>query len=268
MKNFKNKVVVVSGVGSGIGRALAKEFFNKGARLAINDCNENTLLETVEMIGGPESVFYRTFDVSNKDAFYNFAEEVVSHYGQVDVVINNAGVAITKLSASEITIEDYEWIMGINLWGMMYGSLAFIPYLRVQKESSLVNISSIFGVHGIPYQSAYSTTKFGIRGFTESLAIEEKLSQTGVAVTSVHPGGIKTNIARNSRHSEKDEAIMQNFEKHFITSPEKAAKTIVKGIRKKKMRVLIGRDAWVLYLINKMPQQLIVWLLMRYARKM
>jgi NAD(P)-dependent dehydrogenase (short-subunit alcohol dehydrogenase family) len=265
MKNFENKVVVITGVGSGIGRALAIEFHKLGAKLAINDFNETALLETVEMVGGA-AVFYKAFDVSDKSAFYQFAENVIAHYGQVDVVINNAGVAISKLTAAETSIEDYEWIFGINLWGMMYGSLAFLPHLRKQKEASLVNLSSIFGIHGVPYQAAYCTTKFAIRGFNESMALEERFNKTGVTVTSVHPGGIKTNIARNSRYAGTDASTIEKFEKSFITSPEKAAKEIINGIKRKKMRVLVGPDAKFLYFLNRLSPRLMAWGLLKFVK--
>ncbi len=265
MKEFKDKVVVITGAGSGIGRALAIEFHKKGAKLALNDVNEANLLETVQLVGG--NAFYQSFDVADKTAFYQFADNVIQHYNRVDVVVNNAGVAISKLSAVETSIEDYEWILGINLWGMMYGSLAFLPYLRKQKESSIVNLSSVFGLHGVANQSAYCTTKFGIRGFTESLALEEKLLKTGVSVTSVHPGGIKTSIARNSRYADQHEDLIKNFEKSFVTSPEKAAKIIIKGIERKRMRVLVGYDAKIFYLINKLSHKLMVWFLMRLGKK-
>jgi len=267
MKDFKNKVVVITGVGSGIGRALAVAFYKKGAKLALNDFNETTLLETVAMVGGREAVFSKSFDVADKTAFFQFAEEVVTHYGEVDVVINNAGVGIARLSTLEVSIEDYEWIFGINLWGMMYGTLAFLPYLRKQKEASVVNVSSIFGFHGIPFQAAYSTTKFGIRGFTESLAVEEKILKTGVTVTSVHPGGIKTKIARSSRHQVDDEEFLQKVEANFVTSPEKAAKMILNGIQRKKMRVVIGLDGKIFYWMNKLSQGLVVRVLMHFAKK-
>jgi NAD(P)-dependent dehydrogenase (short-subunit alcohol dehydrogenase family) len=266
MKNFENKVVVITGVGSGIGRALALEFHKLGAKLALNDFNESSLLETVEMVGGRAAVFYQSFDVSNKVAFYQFADKVIAHYGQVDIVINNAGVAISKLTAAEATIEDYEWIFGINLWGMMYGSLAFLPHLRKQKESSLVNLSSVFGIHGVPYQAAYCTTKFGIRGFSESMALEERINQTGVTVTSVHPGGIKTNIARNSRYASKDKTMIEKFEKSFITSPEKAAKEIINAIKCKKQCVLVGPDAKLLYFLNRLSPRLMAWALIRFTQ--
>ena len=265
MENFKVKVVDITGVGSGIGRALTLEFHKLGAKLAINDFNEASLRETVAMIGSA-SVFYKAFDVSDKTAFYQFAENVIAYYGQVDIVINNAGVAISKLSAAETSIEDYEWIFGINLWGMMYGSLAFLPHLRKQKEASIVNLSSIFGIHGVPYQAAYCTTKFAIRGFNESMALEERFNKTGVTVTSVHPGGIKTNIARNSRYAGTDASTIEKFEKSFITSPEKAAKEIINGIRRKKMRVLVGPDAKFLYLLNRLSPRLMAWGLLKFVK--
>jgi len=268
VKDFKNKVVVISGAGSGIGRALAVAFQELGARLALNDINADTLLATVTQVGGPAVVFYRHFDVSDQAAVYQFAEDVVAHYGRVDVVINNAGVALAKLSALKTSLADYEWIIGINLWGMMYGTLAFLPHLQKQPESSVVNLSSIFGVHGIPYQAAYSTTKFGIRGFTEALALEERLHQTGVVATSVHPGGIQTNIARSARYAGTDSATIEKFEKAFLTSPEQAAQTIIAGIRRKKTRILIGPDARLFYYINKLPHGIITWFLLRFARKM
>jgi len=267
MKNFEDKVVVITGTGSGIGRALALEFKKLGAKLAINDYNEVALLETLDLLGGPANAFYQAFNVADKTAFYKFAEDVVAHYGRVDVVINNAGVAIFKLTASEISTADYEWIFGINLWGMMHGSLAFLPHLREQQESSLVNVSSIFGIIGFPHQAAYCTTKFAIRGFTETLALEERVLKTGVTVTSVHPGGIKTNIARNARYAEMDEIATEQFEKSFITTPEKAAQTIIRGIRLKKTRVLVGRDAKLLYFLTKLSPKFVAWYLIRFANQ-
>ncbi|TAH13478.1 MAG: SDR family NAD(P)-dependent oxidoreductase [Runella slithyformis] len=266
MENFENKVVVITGAGSGIGRALAVEFYKLGAKLALNDYQETTLCQTVEITGGRGAVFYQAFDVSDKAAFYQFADNVLAHYGRVDVVINNAGVAISKLTAAETNIEDYEWIFGINLWGMMYGSLAFLPHLRKQKESSIVNLSSIFGIHGVPFQAAYCATKFGIRGFSESMAVEERLHQTGVVVTSVHPGGIKTNIAQSARYAEQDKSAIAQFEKSFITSPEKAAQAIISGIRRKKLRVLVGPDAQFIYLLNRLSPRLMAWFLIRFAK--
>lgn len=267
MKNFENKVVVITGAGSGIGRALALAFKKLGAKLAINDNNDNALLETVDVLGGPGNAFYKAFDVADQPAFYEFADNVIAHYGRVDLVINNAGVAIFKLTASEVSIADYEWIMGVNLWGMMYGSLAFLPHLRKQKESGIVNVSSIFGVLGFPNQAPYCTTKFAIRGFTESLALEERMLKTGVTVTSVHPGGIKTNIVRNARYAGNDENAIKQAETLFITTPEKAAEAIIAGIKRKKMRVIVGPDAKLLYFLTRLSPKFVRWYLIRFANQ-
>lgn len=254
MKNFQNKVVVITGAGSGIGRALAVHFSTLGARLALNDYKADTLTETIALIEKNTDVYQEVFDVSVEQSVQDFATNVMNHFGQVDVVINNAGVAIAKLMTEEVSMEEYDWIMGINLWGVMYGTLAFLPHLRQQKEASVVNISSVFGILGIPGQAAYCTTKFAVRGFTESLAWEEQFNQSGVCVSCVHPGGIKTNIARNSLKADLDPKAVQNFEKLFITSSEKAAKTIIKGIQKKRARILIGPDAHLIWLISKLPR--------------
>ena len=254
MKNFKNKVVVITGAGSGIGRGLAIEFSKLGAKLAINDKNESTLLETTSLLPEGTTVHQEAFDVSNKELMFAFAEKINQHYGQIDVVINNAGVAIGKLTTEEVSIEEYEWIIGINLWGVMYGSLAFIPYLRKQKEANLVNISSVFGFSGIPYQTAYCTTKFAVRGFTESLILEEKLANSNLTVSCVHPGGIQTNIARSALKADRDLEAVADFEKTFITPPDKAARTIINGIHKKKTKILIGRDAVMFDWLTKMPK--------------
>ncbi len=252
MKDFKDKVVVITGAGSGMGRALALNFSKQGAKLALNDFNEKGLKETAAMLPSSTEVFTSVFDVSKKDDMFKFADDVFKKYGRVDAMINNAGVAIAKFTVDKVSIEDYEWILGINMWGVMYGSLAFLPYLRKQKESHLVNFSSIFGLHGIPGQAPYCTSKFAVRGFTESLELEENIHKTGVAVSCVHPGGIKTNIAKAARGAELDPETIKNFEKMFFTSSEKAAQIIINGMKSKKARVLVGIDAHFFnYFVNK-----------------
>jgi len=243
MKNFKDKVVVITGAGSGMGRALAINFSKMGALLALNDFNEKGLNETKTLLNPSVKVFSKVFDVSNKEEMYKFADNVIAQYGKVDVMINNAGVAMARHRTDEVSYEDYNWIIGINFWGVMYGSMAFLPYLRKQKESSLVNFSSIFGLHGIPGQTPYAISKFAVRGLTESLQLEETIHKTGVAVSCVHPGGIKTNIAKAARGAEADKKTIENFEKSFITTPEKAAQIIIDGIKNKKSRILVGIDA-------------------------
>jgi len=264
MKEFADKVVVITGAGSGIGRALALNFASKGARLALNDYDPKGLQATTELLLANCQHFTSEFDVSKKESVYQFAEEVKEHFGRADVLINNAGVGLSKFRTDEVSPEDYEWMMGINVWGVIYGSLAFLPLLRKQSEASLVNISSAFGIYGIPYQTPYSTAKFAVRGFTESLAMEEKLNKTNLHIASVHPGGIKTNISKNARHADQHPQAMENFEKMLRMSSEDAAAAIISGIKRKKMRILVGNDAKLFWLLSKMPS----WFIQRFIQMM
>ena len=149
MKSFENKVVVITGAASGIGRALAIAFAKLGAKLALNDFNAQGLQETVKQLPADTTKLTYVFDVSDKEAMFHFAADVIAKLGRADIMINNAGVAIARFRTDEVTIADYEWIVGINLWGMIFGSMAFLPHLRKQSESALVNVSSIFGLHGL-----------------------------------------------------------------------------------------------------------------------
>ena len=169
--------------------------------------------------------------------------------------------------ADEVSVEDYEWIMGINLWGVMYGSLAFLPHLRKQQESSLVNISSLFGLVGIPGQAPYCMTKFAVRGFTESLYLEEQINNTGVTVSCVHPGGIKTNIAKSARGSENNPKMIKKFEKVLTGPPKMAAQTIIKGIKKKKSRILVGKDARMLHAMHQLARPVFLKFFQRTVKK-
>lgn len=256
---LKNKVAVVTGAGSGIGKATALRLAKEGCRLALNDVSEANLAVTSNEITdtfGTE-IFVRNFDVSDWTAMQGFATEVTDHFGHADLVINNAGVALGSFSLEEVTIKDFEWLMGINFWGMVYGSKAFLPTLRSRKESCLVNISSILGLLAIGKQSPYCASKFAIRGFTESIRMEAMMDYPHVNVLSVHPGGIKTNIAKNSKwdssafSEEQKKAMKEEFEKSFINTPEYAANVIVKGILKNKKRVLIGKDARTMWRIAR-----------------
>ncbi|MDF1764152.1 MAG: SDR family NAD(P)-dependent oxidoreductase, partial [Oleibacter sp.] len=191
MQSYNNKVVVVTGAGSGIGRSLAQQLSEAGAHLALSDINEKSLHETVSLLSGAGKVTLQALDVSDRHAFEAYAEQVQADHGAVHMIINNAGVAVSE-TVEELKYEDMEWIMNINFWGVVYGTKSFLPLLKMQPESAIVNISSIFGVIALPTQSAYNATKFAVRGFTESL--RQELKDTSVFVTTVHPGGIKTNI--------------------------------------------------------------------------
>lgn len=263
MKSFQSKVVVITGAGSGIGRALAVHFASLGARLALNDFQQEGLAGTAALLPEGADAMQAVFDVADREAMFRFAEEVHAWHGRVDVVVNNAGVAIAGLRTDAVTVADYEWLLGINLWGMVYGSLAFLPHLRAQPESALVNVSSIFGLHGIPGQSPYVTSKFAIRGFTESLAIEEAAHGSGVTVSCVHPGGVRTNIARAAKGAEAAPEAIDRFEQHLRTSPERAAAVIVRGIRRKRTRILVGPDAHLFHFAAHRLR----WVLRRFLQR-
>jgi butyryl-CoA dehydrogenase len=251
MKDFQNKVAVITGAGSGIGRALARDLAAAGARLALSDVNQVGLQETADSLGlGSDRLITEAFDVADRDAFYAFAERVTGHFGAAHLVFNNAGVALGA-TVEEMSYEDFEWLMGINFWGVVHGTKAFLPHLKAAGDGHIVNVSSVFGLIGVPTQSAYNASKFAVRGFTEALRQELEMEGGRVSCTSVHPGGIKTNIARNARMGAGVEKITggdvdkarRDFEKMFRTTPEEASQTILKGVKGNKRRVLIGSDA-------------------------
>lgn len=258
------KIAVVTGVGAGIGRALALALAEQCEALALSDIDPGKLAATVaacKKVG--VKVYAEAFDVADRAAMDAFAANTIEALGKVDIMINNAGVALGPATMDELTIEDFEWVFGINLWGMIYGSTAFLPHLSKQPESALVNISSVFGLMGVSRQVPYCTTKFAIRGFTESLRMEAIDKYPGLQVISVHPGGIDTDIMRSSKWVQKitdsqREQATQNFKSITRSSPEKAAKVILKGIRRNKGRVLIGPDARVVgFLTRFLPSKYI-----------
>lgn len=263
MKRFENKVAAITGAGSGIGRALALELAQRKCHLALSDLNEEALSETVAQTRGLGiDVTWQRVDVADRDAVYAWADRVVADHGRVNLIFNNAGVAVA-CTVEKMRYEDFEWLMNINFWGVVYGTKAFLPHLKATGDGHIVNLSSVFGLAGIPSQSAYNSAKFAVRGFTESLRQELDMLGYGVSATSVHPGGIKTGIARAARMdaSIRDlglgndaEDTRHKFEKSFITSPDKAAKAILDGVARNHRRVLVGPDARVYdWLVRLLP---------------
>lgn len=249
-----DSVVVITGAASGIGRALAVRMSREDvAGIAISDVNEAGLNETASMISGVP-VSLHVMDVSKLDEVRQFAADVVAKHGRVTHLINNAGVGVIG-TFDQISLEDFEWLMGINFWGVIYGCKVFLPILRQQEKGHIVNVSSVFGFIAPEEQTAYCSSKFAVRGFTESLRHE--LAGTNVIVSSVHPGGIKTNIARNSRLGENtpEEWKQQGtkfFDKVARTSPETAAEVILKGIKDREPRILIGQDAYAISFFSRL----------------
>lgn len=243
MQDFRNKVVVITGAGSGIGQELAMQFAAKGAVLALNDWNAEALSDTWELLPETAKGMQVAFDVGNRTAVEDFAKAVTEQLGRVDVVINNAGMSLPPSPIVYTEIEDYEKVLQVNLWGVIYGSLAFLPALRAGDGGCLVNVSSVFGLMGFPGSAPYNVSKFGVRGFTETLRVE--MGATNLQVVCVHPGGIRTNIANNVKFEDavERERFVKQFEKQAPTMPDQAAAVIIRGIEKGKKRITIGSDA-------------------------
>jgi NAD(P)-dependent dehydrogenase (short-subunit alcohol dehydrogenase family) len=252
---YAGKTAVVTGAASGIGRALAIDLAGRGANLAISDVNMAGLDETVRLCSGSGKVVSYQLDVADRAAFLAHADEVVSTFGAVNLVVNNAGVAVGA-TVEEMSFEDLDWLLGINLFGVLNGTKAFLPHLIESGDGHLVNLSSVFGLIAPPTQSAYCAAKFAVRGFTESLRQEMIAGRKPVTVHSVHPGGIKTNIARNARMSDSASAASadpgRDFERIARTTPARAAKTILKGVDRNKARILVGPDAYVIAAIPRL----------------
>jgi len=252
MEGFAGKVAAVTGAGSGIGQALAIELARSGASVAISDVDTEGLAATEERlkaIGAP--VKADRLDVTEREAFELYADAVKEHFGKVNQIYNNAGIAFTgEIEVSQF--KDIEKVMDVDFWGVVNGTKVFLPHLIESGDGHIINISSVFGLFSVPGQAAYNAAKFAVRGFTEALRQEMTAAGHPVKVTTVHPGGIKTNIARNMTAAEgidKDE-LVQTFDKKLAnTTPQKAAQIILDGVRKNKARVLVGPDAKALDLI-------------------
>ena len=238
-------VAVVTGAASGIGRSLCLALAKAGAKVAIQDLNKEGLVETqklIEAAGGMAKPYI--VDVGNRDQIYHVKEKIMADFGHVDLVVNNAGVALYRISLKKVTQEQFDWLMNINFWGVVHGTQAYLPELLSRPEAYVINISSVFGLVGVMHNGPYCCAKFAVRGYSESLRAETM--DTALRVMVVHPGGIKTNIARNARGNDTDpirEKDLANFERAFRTTPEEAAATIMGGIARNKSRLLIGKDA-------------------------
>jgi NAD(P)-dependent dehydrogenase (short-subunit alcohol dehydrogenase family) len=269
MKNLKNKVAAITGAGSGIGRMLALGLAAESCHLAISDVNAAGLKETEKLIGKGVNVSTHIVDVSKQDQVIRFAKEAEAHHGGIDIIINNAGVAVGDFLET-VPIEDFKWLMGVNFWGVVYGTMAFLPYLRKRSEGHIVNISSINGIVPNPNNGPYQASKYAVRGYTETL-IQEMMG-TSIGVSCVHPGGIKTNIARNTKvnktyYSISREQAAELYDKEvFHTTAEKAANIIIKGIKKNKKRVMIGYDAKILDMLMRLSPKTTVKISARVAK--
>jgi len=262
MKVLKGKVAAITGAGSGIGQQLAVLLAKEGCNLALSDVNEKGLAATVELVkSSGVKVTTQKVDVSKLEQVSAWAKDAEKQHGKVNIIINNAGVAMGS-TVEGMSYTDLEWMMGINFWGVVYGTKEFLPLLKKAGDGHIVNISSLFGLTSQPTQSAYNASKFAVRGFTESLRQELDIQKCGVSSTCVHPGGIRTNIANAARMSDSVSSLGMNaaksiaeFNKMLRIPPEEAARQIIEAIRHDQRRLLIGNDAKVLDLVQRiMPQ--------------
>jgi butyryl-CoA dehydrogenase len=257
VKNFAQKIIVITGAGSGMGRSMAMQLAQQGAIVLLSDINEAALAETRAMIEAAQGKCKTyTVDVGIKSQIDSFAALVLDEYKYIDVLINNAGIAIGEATLQEVPLADFERLININLWGVIHHTRAFLDIMLTRPEAAIVNTSSVFGLMGIPGQIPYCVSKFAVRGFTDSLRLE--LSGTNVAVTCIHPGGIDTNIVRNGIHyNGKKDATVAEFKKLVMTTADQAAAIIIKGIQKKSKRVMVGPDAKVIRLLTQLAPDIV-----------
>jgi short-subunit dehydrogenase len=256
MTAIRGGAAAVTGAASGIGRALALELAARGADLALADRDQAGLTSVAAEIGNRQKVTTHPMDVGDPADVKAFAEAAIAAHPSLNIVINNAGVALMG-QFGEIDQSQMEWLMNINFWGTVHATRAFLPHLATMREAHIVNLSSIFGIIGPPGQTAYSASKFAVRGFSESLRHELQMAASPVRLSVVHPGGVATNIARDSRvgslmtdNGRRADAI-ERFDKVAKTTPAEAAQRIITGIEKNAPRILIGSDARLMDLLQR-----------------
>lgn len=256
MKSLENKVVVITGAGSGMGREMSILAAKRGALLAISDWNADGLAETVDLVkgAGAREVRSDVLDVSDRAAMGEYAAAVAEQFGTVNMVVNNAGVTVTG-DFEDMEYHDFDWIVGVNFLGVVNGTKEFLPHLIASGDGAVVNISSLFGLISMPGQTAYNATKYAVRGFTEALREEMLINRHPVTVTCIHPGGIKTGIARNGRKTKGQDAtaIDRLFDEKLARMPaDKAARIILDAAVSGKARQLVGIDAHLIHHFAKL----------------
>lgn len=236
MKDFKNRIVVITGAGSGMGRAYALEFAALGAQLALNDYDAKGLAETVALVQAKAGVRVHSaaFDVSDRGAMEAFAAEVERVLGKAHVIINNAGIEGSGKPSWATPAASYERVMRINFHGVLNGTQVFLPQLLANGEGAVVNVSSIFGLIGTPNHSDYCASKFAVRGYTEALMVE--LQDSPISVHLVHPGGIATNIARQP-------GTQAFARKYLSTPPEAIVRHVIAAIGRRQPKIVFGKDS-------------------------
>lgn len=256
MLDVKGKVIAITGAGSGIGRALALGLARRGATVAMADKDAAGLAETSQMLGNyPHSS--REFDVTDTAALSSWIDGAVAEFGGLDGIINNAGLSVVAPFA-DTPREDFNRVMAVNFEAVVEGCRLALPEIRKRGQGWIVNISSVFGMMGYPTQSAYNASKYAVRGLSEAMHIELSVTDPEIKVIRVHPGGIKTNVARNAKKIAQmpgQQELMDSadaFEKAARTTPEQAAETIIQGMERGQHRVLIGADARFIDLMVRM----------------
>ncbi len=272
MKSFNNKVAAITGAASGMGRSLAIELAKRGCHVAISDVNEVGLKETAELVSkwGVKVTSSRV-DTSDRQAIFDWADQVAREHGRVNLIFNNAGVALSA-TLEKISQKDFDWIMAINFWGVTWGSQAFLPYLKASGDGHIINTSSLFGLMSMPLSGAYNSSKFAVRGYTECLRMELEIAGYPVSATCVHPGGVRTNIARDARSDSSaqdfsglsEEEGKKRFDKALdTTTAETAALQILRAVERNDRRVLVGIDAKfldkVIRLLGASYQRLVIF---------